>query len=102
MNYVFVSPHFPSNFRNFAIALKKEGVNVLGLGSESYDNLDEELKSSLTEYYKVDDMEDYDQLVKACGYFTYKYGKINNIESHNEYWLETDSRLRTDFNVEGF
>ena len=102
MNYVFVSPHFPSNFKNFAIALKKEGVNILGLGSESYDNLDEELKSSLTEYYKVDDMEDYDQLVKACGYFTYKYGKINNIESHNEYWLETDSRLRTDFNVEGF
>ncbi len=102
MNYVFLSPHFPSNYKNFAIALKKEGVKVLGLGSEPYDNLEDTLKEALTEYYRVDNMEDYDQLVKACGYFTFKYGKIDRIESHNEYWLETDAKLRTDFNVEGF
>ena len=30
MNYVFVSPYFPSNFKYFAIRLKEEGVNVLG------------------------------------------------------------------------
>jgi hypothetical protein len=57
MNYVFISPHFPSNYKSFAIALKAEGVNVLGVGSESYESLDESLKSVLTEYYKVEDME---------------------------------------------
>ncbi|MGM0601786.1 MAG: hypothetical protein ACQESS_00590 [Bacillota bacterium] len=46
-------------------------------------------------------MEAYSQLIKACGYFTHKYGKIDRIESNNEYWLETDARLRTDFNVDG-
>jgi len=31
--------------------------------------------------------------------FSYKYGKIDWIESLNEYWLEQDAALRTDFNV---
>lgn len=102
MNYVFVSPYFPSNFKYFAIRLKEEGVNVLGVGSEPYDKLDPELKDAMTEYYKVDNMEDYNQMLEACGFFTYKYGKIDRIESHNEYWLEQDAQLRTDFNVFGF
>ena len=29
MNYVFISPHFPSNYKSFAIALKAEGVKVI-------------------------------------------------------------------------
>jgi len=101
MNFVFISPYFPSNFYNFVTGLDEAGVRVLGIGDKAYDELRDELKQSLTEYYKVDDMEDYSQLVKACGYFTHKYGKIDRIESNNEYWLETDARLRTDFNVEG-
>ncbi|MFR3061066.1 MAG: hypothetical protein ACLTL6_03450 [Holdemanella porci] len=38
-------------------------------------------------------------MVKACGYFTFKYGKIDWIESNNEAWLDLDARLRDDFNV---
>lgn len=102
MNYVFISPNFPTNYKQFALALKKEGVNVLGLGSEPYDSIAQDLRDSLTEYYRVDDMEDYDQMVRACGYFTFKYGKLDYIESHNEYWIEQDASLRTDFNVDGF
>jgi len=101
MNYVFISPYFPTNFFNFSVGLKEAGVNVLGIGEESYDNLRRELKDSLTEYYRVDNMEDYSQLVKACGYFIHKYGKIDRIESNNEHWLEKDAQLRTDFNVFG-
>jgi biotin carboxylase len=46
-------------------------------------------------------MHDYDRLVRACGHFTHRYGKIDRIDSHNEYWLETEARLRTDFNMFG-
>lgn len=102
MNYVFVSPSFPSNFKYFAMRLRDEGVKVLGIGSDDYDSLDQELKDAMTEYYKVDNMEDYGQMLRACGHFTHKHGKIDRIESHNEYWLEQDARLRTDFNVFGF
>lgn len=102
MNYLFISPHFPSNYKNFAIQLSNQGIRVLGLGSEPYDLLEGELKEALTEYYYVENMEDYEEVTKACGYFTFKYGKIDRIESHNEYWLYQDACLRTDFNVFGY
>jgi hypothetical protein len=79
--------------------LKQKGVNVFGIGDESYDNLHYELKDSLKEYYKVQNMEDYDQLYKAIGHFISKYGRINFIESFNEYWVETEAQLREDFNI---
>ena len=44
-------------------------------------------------------MEDYDQVYRAVAYFSFKYGKIDWLESNNEYWLEQDARLRTDFHI---
>lgn len=99
MNFIFISPHFPTNYWKFCCELKKNGVNVLGIGDAEYDSLTDELKSSLTEYYKVDNMENYDEMFRAVAFFSFKYGKIDWIESNNEYWLEQDARLRTDFNV---
>jgi phosphoribosylaminoimidazole carboxylase (NCAIR synthetase) len=101
MNYVYFSPHFPPNYYHFCIGLKKFGATVLGLGDTPYEELKQELRDTFTEYYKVSDMHNYDQLVRAMGYFTYKYGKIGGIDSNNEYWLETEARLRTDFNISG-
>ena len=101
MNFVVLSPHFPTNFSQFAIRLKEQGVNVLGLADEHYESLRPELKAGLTEYYRVPDMHNYDDLVRALGYFTHKYGKLDRIDSHSEYWLETEARLRTDFNLAG-
>ena len=99
MNVVFISPHFPLYYWNFCDRLKRRGVNVLGIGDAAYDSISEECKNSLTEYYKVDSLENYEELRRACGYFTHKYGKIDWIESENEYWLETEATLRQDFNV---
>ena len=100
MNFVFISPQFPDSYWNFCDRLKQRGVNVLGIGDSPYDSLSWQLKSCLTEYYRVDQMEDYDQMVRAMGYFTYKYGKIDWLESNNEYWLEQDAKLRADFNIQ--
>jgi len=99
MNFVFVSPHFPHTYWNFCDRLKRNGANVLGIGDAEYDSLQPELKAALTEYYKVSSMENYDEMLRAVGFFTFKYGKIDWIESNTEYWLETDARLRSDFHV---
>ena len=99
MNFVFVSPNFPADYSRFCVALKRNGINVLGIGDESYDTLRPELKEALTEYYKVDSFFDHDQLIRAMGYFTFRYGKIDYVESNNEYWMETDAMLRTQFNI---
>lgn len=101
MNIIYLSPHFPPNYYRFCVHLRENGANVLGLADEPYDNLRPELKEALTEYYWVSDLHDYEQLQRACGYFTHRYGKIDRIDSHNEYWLETEAKLRTDFNVFG-
>ena len=99
MNFIFVSPNFPHTYWNFCDRLKKGGANVLGIGDAPYDGLEDGLKASLTEYYKVNSLENYDEVFRAVAFFSFKYGKIDWIESLNEYWLEQDARLRTDFNI---
>ena len=99
MNYVFISPHFPHTYWQFCDRLHRNGINVLGIGDAPYESLEEPLKAALTEYYRVNSLEDYDQVYRATAFFAFKYGKIDWIESMNKYWLEQDARLRTDFNV---
>ena len=99
MNFIFISPNFPVNYVHFCARLHDNGVSVLGIGDAPYDELSEELRNSLTEYYKVSSMEDYSEMYKAVAYFAWHYGRIDWIESNNEYWLQQDARLRTDFNV---
>jgi biotin carboxylase len=99
MNFIFISPHFPHTYWAFCNRLKQNGVNVLAIADAPYDSLIPELKDSLTEYYKVDNLENYDEVYRAVAFFAFKYGRIDWIESNNEYWLEQDARLRTDFNV---
>jgi biotin carboxylase len=101
-NFVLISPHFPTNFLPFAARLKEAGMRTLGIADAAYESLPEELRRNLTEYYRVDDMEDYNQVYKAVAFFAFKYGKIDRIESHNEHWLALDARLRQDFNVLGY
>ena len=99
MNFVFISPHFPKSYWNFCDRLKRNGVNVLGIGDAPYEEIPAELKRTLTEYYRVNDLGNYGEMVRAVGYFTFRYGKIDWLESNNEYWLEMDAQLRTDFNI---
>ena len=99
MNFIFISPNFPHTYWQFCDRLRRNGVNVLGIGDAPYDALEAPLKAALTEYYRVNSLEDYDQVYRAVAFFAFKYGKVDWIESMNEYWLEQDARLRTDFNV---
>ena len=99
MNFVFVSPHFPRTYWNFCDRLKRNGANVLGIGDAAYDSVPDELKACLTEYYRVNSLADRDEMTRAMGYFTFRYGKIDWVESNNEFWLEGDAQLRTDFNI---
>ena len=99
MNFVYISPSFPKNFYQFCNRLKLNGVTVLAIADTPYDQLSEELKNSIDDYYQVYSMENYDEMIKAMGYFIFHYGHIDWLESNNEYWLEQDAKLRTDFNI---
>ncbi|MBO7602140.1 MAG: hypothetical protein J6S94_03805 [Bacteroidaceae bacterium] len=99
MNFIFISPHFPHTYENFCVRLKQNGVRVLGIADTPYESLSEVLKEALTEYYRVESLENYNEVYRAVAYFAFRYGRIDWIESNNEYWLEQDAKLRTDFNI---
>lgn len=98
-NFIFISPNFPTNYWKFCYELKKNGMRVLGIGDCPYPELSQQLRESLDEYYKVSNLENYDEVFRAVAFFTYKYGKIDWLESNNEYWLERDAALRTEFHI---
>lgn len=99
MNFVFVSPQFPGTYWRFCAALRRNGARVLGVGDTPYDQTSPELRAALDEYYWVSSLEDYDQVFRAVAYFSFRYGKVDWIESNNEHWLALDAQLREDFNV---
>lgn len=98
-NFVFISPNFPANYWLFCRELKKNGLNVLGIGDQPYEELSKDLKDSLSEYYKVSSLENDDEVYRAVAFLIFKHGRIDWLESNNEYWLERDARLRTAFHI---
>lgn len=98
-NFIFISPNFPTNYWHFCQELRNNGLNVLGIGDQPYDELAEEVKNSLNEYYWVSSLENSEEVYRAVAFLIYKHGRIDWLESNNEYWLERDAKLRTDFNI---
>ncbi|MBP5153542.1 MAG: carbamoylphosphate synthase large subunit [Lachnospiraceae bacterium] len=99
LNFIFISPYFPHTYWHFCDRLHQNGVNVLGIGDAPYDSLEQPLKNALTEYYRVNSLENYDEVYRAVAFFAFRYGKPDWLESNNEYWLEQDARLRTAFHI---
>ena len=98
-NFVFLSPNFPENYWMFCRELRNNGLRVLGIGDCPYDELKPELRDAMHEYYKVSNLANYEEVFRAVAFFTYKYGKIDWLESNNEFWLERDAKLRTEFHI---
>ena len=98
-NFVFISPNFPLTYWKFCAELKNNGMRVLGIGDCPYDELTPELRDSMHDYYKVGSLENYDEVFRAVAFFTFRYGKIDWLESNNEYWLMQDAALRTEFHI---
>lgn len=99
MNVIILSPHYPPNQINYARAVKRRGDVAIGIGDSA--SISDELRGVLDEYVYIPDMTQYDTMLRTVGYLTSKYGKIDRIDSQNEFWLGIESRLREDFNITG-
>lgn len=88
MNILFISPHFPLHFWHFCDRLKHLGANVLGVGDAPYDQLSQEVKASLTEYYYVTSLEDYGQVYNAA---VLQHGRSD----HGECQLQAGGPIRS-------
>jgi hypothetical protein len=85
----------------FCARLRELGATVLGIGDAPYDDLRPELREALAEYYRVPDMADTDALVRALGWFIHRHGRIDRLDSLNEWWLSREAQLRTWFDIPG-
>lgn len=101
MNIVAISPHFPDNFALFWVRLSQAGAKVLGIAELPYEELKPELRDALTEYWRVDDLHNVDEVEHACRELQKRHGEIKRLESQNEYWLELEAELRTRLNIVG-
>ncbi len=99
MNVLFISPHFPKHFYQFCDRLKTRGVTVLGIGDCGWDGLGERCQNALTDYRAVSSLHDYEAVYRIVAEYIYRYGRIDYVNSQNEYWLELEARIRTDFNI---
>ena len=90
INFVLISPHFPSNYWLFA-GFENRGVRVLGIIDTPWSRCRKRCAQKLDDVVCVYSMTDRDAMIRALGYFTWKYGKIDWIESNNEYWLNLDA-----------
>ena len=101
MNVLFLSPNFPPQFHLFCRALRDEGLTALGIGDSPPHDVNRLLAEAVAEYLYLRDLNQYDDVLRAVGYLTWRHGKIDRIDSLNEHWLPLEARLREDFNVEG-
>lgn len=99
MNFIFISPNYPYRYFKWVEALKERGITVLGIGDTPYNETSPRLRNALTEYYFLPNLANFDEMLKACRYFERKYGKIDYLESDNEWWLYQDARLRKELNI---
>lgn len=98
-NVVLISADFPRTYYKFAQAFRKNGCNVLVIGSTPYNEIEQGLRESATEYYQTFEMENINKMFEIVGYFINKYGPIDFLESNNEYWLRNDSIIREHFGI---
>ena len=78
-NTIFISPNFPTNYWQFCRELRDDGMNVLGIGDQPFEELSWELKDCLTEYYRVDTLEDYEAVYRGVAFFIHKYGDRKSV-----------------------
>lgn len=101
MNFLFISPHFPPQFLQFCKALREKGICVLAVGDVHESQLTHSLRAVLNEYVFVPQLESYEEAYRAVAGLISRHGRIDRVDSHNEHWLELESRLRDDFRIPG-
>ncbi|MCR5490619.1 MAG: carbamoylphosphate synthase large subunit [Bacilli bacterium] len=99
MNFVFISPNYPQRYFKWIEALAARGITVLGIGDEWYTALHPRLSNALTEYRYCQDMNNRGEMIRILSELADKYGKLDYIESNNEWWLNLDAELREHFHV---
>jgi biotin carboxylase len=101
MNLVYISPHYPAHYSQFVESLARYGVKVYGISDLPDEALDPRVRNSLCGHYRVEKLENYDQVISAANFFKAHIGHIDRVESHLEPWIELEAMVRESCNAVG-
>ena len=101
MNILYLSPNFPPNYTAFPLRLRDEGAVVAGIGWEAPERLPPELRGALAEYCRVENMGDYDHVLRAAAWLLSRIGRFDRVVAQEEHFVDLEAALRLDFNVPG-
>lgn len=101
MNLIYISPHYPSHYSQFVESLARYGVKVYGISDLPDEALDPQVRNAMCGHYRVEKLEDYEQVVNAANFFKSHIGKIDRVESHLEPWIELEALVRESCHAEG-
>ncbi|MBE6765753.1 MAG: hypothetical protein E7546_07790 [Ruminococcaceae bacterium] len=97
MNCIFISPNYPAGHWHYCAALRDAGCNVLGIGDAGYESFPYELRGNLSDYIRIGDIHNYDEVYRACASLIGKWGRVDRIETLNPYWSTLVDALRAEF-----
>jgi len=103
MNFLYISPDFPLNYRLFPLNLAHLGVQVYGVGETPFFDLPEDLRGALRWYEQVE-LKDTEAVIDAVSGMFHQVPDLRAFdvaESHNEYWLDLEAALNTHFTIPG-
>lgn len=100
MNVLFLSPAFPPTAWRFCAALRQRGARVVSVGDEPLEE-HSQVKAAVDDYVFEPRMGEYSCLKEAARELEKRHGSFDHIESNGEHWLETEAKLRGEFQVPG-
>jgi len=106
MEFLYLSPEFPSNYANFILQLERYGANVWALGEADFYELPEILQKAIRYYVRTELNSQsaveiaLKKLLKAKG-ATGASPKFDVVESHNEVWLGLEAHINEILDIPG-
>lgn len=101
MNLVYISPHYPAHYSQFLECLAKYGVKVYGISDSPDEALDAKVRNAMCGHYRVQSLDNVNQVVAAANFFKSHVGTIDRVESHLETWIELEAEVRAACNAKG-
>ncbi|MCS7189560.1 MAG: carboxylate--amine ligase [Bacteroidia bacterium] len=101
MVWLFISPEFPPNYHLFAWHFQKLGGTAIGIGGVPFHELPPQVAQSLNFYVGLEDLHDTEKVIRTAYELQNQVGKIEGVDSFNEYWLPLEATIREALNIPG-
>jgi len=106
MDYLYISPEFPTNYAHFIEHLHAQKVRVWAIGEADFYHMPASLRAALAWYVRAD-LNNADAVLQAVDELLMQKnnsgsgGNFDLVESHNEQWLSLEGMINEKYGIDG-